>query len=105
RIYSTPSHSSASHSPAPQSALIPNPSSTPSIPTAANTALPTPHLASAPTPANNAATPYEQPSKILSASTLLATTAQPRERAAAGTSYSHITIRMGKSFVDEETKR
>jgi hypothetical protein len=41
----------------------------------------------------------------LRASTLLATTAQPSERAAAGTSYSQMTMRMGKSFVEEETRR
>jgi len=34
---------------------------------------------------------------------LFATTAQPKLLAAAGTSYSQITIRIGKSFVDDET--
>jgi hypothetical protein len=35
---------------------------------------------------------------------LFATTAQPSDRAAAGTSYSQITIKIGKSFVEEETR-
>jgi hypothetical protein len=36
---------------------------------------------------------------------LLATTAQPSDLAAAGTSYSHMTMSMGKSLVDDETSR
>jgi hypothetical protein len=57
----------------------------------------------APTVARTAAVPYPQSKRIFNASTLLATTAQPRLLAAAGTSYSQITIKMGKSFVLELT--
>jgi hypothetical protein len=49
--------------------------------------------------------PYPQSSKIFNASTLFATTAQPKDLAAAGTSYSQITIKIGNSFVEEETSK
>jgi hypothetical protein len=39
------------------------------------------------------------------ASTLFATTAQPRDLAAAGTSYSQMTIRIGNNLVEEETSK
>ncbi|KAE8444008.1 hypothetical protein EG329_001137 [Mollisiaceae sp. DMI_Dod_QoI] len=53
--------------------------------------------------ANIAAVPYPQSNKIFNASTLFATTAHPRDLAAAGTSYSQMTIRIGNNFVEEET--
>jgi len=88
----------------PSSATLLSPAeSTPSNPAAHSTARPIAHRLSAPAVASNAATPYPQSNKILSASTLFATTAQPKLRAAAGTSYSQMTMRMGKSFVDELT--
>lgn len=77
--------------------------STPSSPTIHNIPLPTIHLLIAPTVAKIAAVPYPQSNSIFRASTLFATTAQPRLRAAAGTSYSQITISIGKSFVADET--
>ncbi|KAM0126825.1 hypothetical protein ACHAPC_010391 [Botrytis cinerea] len=77
--------------------------STPSKPTAQSIPLPTIHLLIAPTVANIAAVPYPQSSKIFKASTLFATTAHPKLLAAAGTSYSHITIKMGNNFVEDET--
>jgi hypothetical protein len=74
-----------------------------SNPAAHKTALPIAHRLRAPAVANIAATPYPQPRRILSASTLFATTAHPNDLAAAGTSYSHITINIGNSFVDDDT--
>jgi hypothetical protein len=57
----------------------------------------------APTAASIAAGTYPQSSRICNASTLFATTAHPRLLAAAGTSYSQITIRIGNSFVELDT--
>jgi hypothetical protein len=75
------------------------------MPAAQSTALPTAHLDMAPTMVRKAATEYPQSNKILSASTLFATTAQPSDRAAAGTSYSQMTMRIGNSFVEDETNK
>lgn len=36
---------------------------------------------------------------------MFATTAQPRDLAAAGTSYSQMTIKIGNSLVEEETSK
>jgi hypothetical protein len=79
--------------------------STPSKPTTQSTPLPTTHRHIAPTAAKIAAVPYPQSRRIFKASTLFATTAHPRLRAAAGTSYSHMTIKIGNSFVEELTRR
>ena len=71
----------------PSSATLLSPAeSTPSKPAAHSTALPIAHLLNAPAVASSPATPYPQPNKILSASTLFATTAHPSDLAAAGTS-------------------
>jgi hypothetical protein len=42
---------------------------------------------------------------LVRASMLLTTTAQPTARAEAGTSYSHIAVRIGRSFIELEMNR
>jgi hypothetical protein len=97
---STTAHNAFPSAATPESAIV----STPSKPTTQRIPLPTIHLLIAPTVAKIAAVPYPQSNRIFKASTLFATTAQPRLLAAAGTSsYSHITIKIGKSFVLELT--
>jgi hypothetical protein len=96
---STTAHNAFPSAATPESAIV----STPSKPTTQRIPLPTIHLLIAPTVAKIAAVPYPQSNRIFKASTLFATTAQPKLLAAAGTSYSHITIKMGKSFVLELT--
>ncbi|KAJ8062084.1 hypothetical protein OCU04_009861 [Sclerotinia nivalis] len=99
-------NSTSAHSAFPSAATPESPTvSTPSKPIAQSIPLPTIHLLIAPTVASIAAVPYPQSSSIFSASTLFATTAHPKLLAAAGTSYSHMTMRIGNNFVEDETSR
>ena len=45
---------------------------------------------------------YEHSSKMVSASMLFTMTDHPTARAAAGTSYCHMTIRIGRSLVEDD---
>lgn len=99
-------NSTTAHSAFPSAATPESPTvSTPSKPTSQSIPLPTIHLLIAPTVASIAAVPYPQSSSIFKASTLFATTAHPKLLAAAGTSYSQMTMRIGNSFVEDETRR
>ncbi|RFU35606.1 hypothetical protein B7463_g665, partial [Scytalidium lignicola] len=99
-------HSAKAQSAFPSAATPESPTvSIPSSPKIVKIPLPTNHLVIAPTVAKRAAVPYPQSSRIFNASTLLATTAQPKDLAAAGTSYSQMTMRIGKSLVEDDTRR